>query len=332
MKETMKELISVIVPVYNAAPYLENCLRSVLNQTYERIEIIAVDDGSTDNSGVILDEYKLKYPERIIVVHKENGGVLSARLSGIDAAEGEWVGFVDGDDEIEPDMYERLYQNAINYNVDISHCGYQTIVNEGERIHYFFNTGRLEKQNRLMGLKDLLVGSMEPTLCNKLFRKSLFFRLMDDLALNLSIRYNEDLLMNYYLFREADSSVFEDFCAYHYIARSTTATRGSFKAEKVLDPVIVAKYILDDCLPELKNDAWQRYLLCCFRAFLALSKNDKYSEQSEELYSILMDNKDKWRLLRWKDNAKIIGALKTPRLYSFVYQVYKEYFQNKRYE
>ena len=99
----MTDLISVIVPVYNVAADLPRCLDSILAQTYPHIEIIAVDDGSPDNSGEILDRYAAKYAN-IRVIHKENGGVTSARLRGVQEAAGAWIGFVDSDDEIEPDM------------------------------------------------------------------------------------------------------------------------------------------------------------------------------------------------------------------------------------
>lgn len=101
------KLISVIVPVYNIAPYLPDCISSILRQSYTNIEVIAVDDGSTDDSWHILEKLA-EVDNRLRVIHQENGGVTKARLTGIVSAQGEWIGFVDGDDVIEPDMYERL--------------------------------------------------------------------------------------------------------------------------------------------------------------------------------------------------------------------------------
>ena len=152
----IEPLISVVVPVYNIEAYLPHCLDSIMNQTYQNIEIVLMDDGSTDLSGQIADDYSVQYPGKFQVLHLENGGVTRARLTGVAAANGEWIGFVDGDDVIEPDMYRRLLRNALQYGADISHCGYQTIVNEGERVHYFYNTCRLVQQDRISGLKDLL--------------------------------------------------------------------------------------------------------------------------------------------------------------------------------
>ena len=121
----MKErfLISIIIPIYNVEQYLRQCLDSVINQTYKNLEIILVDDGSTDNSGKICDEYAVK-DNRIKVIHKENGGVSSARNAGIDIAKGEYIGFVDSDDYIEKDMYEYLLYLCLKYKTKVSVCEY----------------------------------------------------------------------------------------------------------------------------------------------------------------------------------------------------------------
>jgi len=118
----MLPIISVIIPVYKVELYLRKCLDSVCNQTYKNLEIILVDDGSPDNCGKICDEYAAK-DSRIRVIHKLNEGLSVARNSGIKIATGEYLGFVDSDDYIEPDMYEFLYQNLVKENADISICG-----------------------------------------------------------------------------------------------------------------------------------------------------------------------------------------------------------------
>lgn len=151
----MSEKISVVVPVFNIEKYVERCAYSILNQTYANLEIIMVDDGSTDGSGKIIDQIAAS-DSRIKVIHKENGGVTSARMAGIKSATGEWIGFVDGDDEVEPDMFRHLLQNAIIYQADISHCGYQMVFPDG-RIDYYYNTGVLERQDNMpVDADDLL--------------------------------------------------------------------------------------------------------------------------------------------------------------------------------
>ena len=114
--------ISIIVPVYNVEKYLRKCVDSILNQTFKDFELILVDDGSIDTSGKICDEYNLK-DNRIKVIHKENGGLSSARNAGLDIAQGEYIGFVDSDDWIELDMYEELYKICKENDTDVGIVG-----------------------------------------------------------------------------------------------------------------------------------------------------------------------------------------------------------------
>ena len=237
-------MISVIVPAFNVESTIIRTLDSILAQTYPEIEVIVVDDGSADETGRVIDNYVSQH-KRVMVIHTKNQGVTVARLTGVAQASGEWIGFVDGDDEIEPDMYELLLKNAERYGADISHCGYQMIFADG-RISYFHNTGCLVKQDRTTGLKDLLDGSMvEPGLCNKLFRKTLFQSLLHTTVMDRSIKINEDLLMNYILFSNANMSVFQDICKYHYLVRNTSASRASLNQNKIFDQIRVKKMILD---------------------------------------------------------------------------------------
>ena len=329
----IEPLISGVVPVYNLEAYLPHCLDSIMNQTYQNIEIVLMDDGSTDLSGQIADDYSVQYPGKFQVLHLENGGVTRARLTGVAAANGEWIGFVDGDDVIEPDMYRRLLRNALQYGADISHCGYQTIVNEGERVHYFYNTCRLVQQDRISGLKDLLSGSfVEPGLWNKLFRKTLFQSLLQTGTFDTSVKINEDLLMNYYLFKAANSAVYEDFCPYHYLVRSTSVTRSEFKAYKVLDPIKVRKWILEDAEPEIKDIAWEKFILACARAYLALFTQKDYKEKCREIKHSLIESRNKWQLLSRKERLKLKGILYMPVIYKCIYSFYEKTLQRKIYE
>ncbi len=239
------KLISIIVPVYNLERYIERTLDSIFSQTYENIEVVAVDDGSNDGSASILDNYAKK-EERLKIIHKENGGVTEARLSGIRNASGDYIGFVDGDDTVEPDMFERLLNNIVKYDADISHCGYKQIKND--KIKYFYNTGKTVTQDNECGVRDLLKGEfVEPGLWNKLFGKRLFDCLSDSTVIfDTSIKNNEDLMMNYFLFKNSERSVYEDFCPYNYIVRENSASKGTVNIHKLADPVRATKIILDD--------------------------------------------------------------------------------------
>ena len=133
----MENLISVIVPVYNIEAYLRKCIDSILAQTYTNLEIILVDDGSTDNSGEICNEYAAK-DARIRVIHKGNGGLSSARNTGIDIATGKYIGFVDSDDYLAPDMYEKLLGAIVNNHADISVCNVHHVDENEELISSTF--------------------------------------------------------------------------------------------------------------------------------------------------------------------------------------------------
>ena len=115
--------VSIIVPIYNVEKYLRQCLDSIVNQTLKDIEIILVDDGSTDSCPSICDEYASK-DKRIIVIHKENAGLGAAYNTGLDIAKGDYIGFVESDDFIELNMYEELYERAVQTGVDLVKCNF----------------------------------------------------------------------------------------------------------------------------------------------------------------------------------------------------------------
>ena len=120
----MEQLVSIIVPIYNVEKYIKECIDSIINQTYKNLEIILVDDGSPDCCPKICDEYSKK-DKRIKVIHKENGGLSSARNAGLDVAKGEYVSFIDSDDVVDEKFIETLYNLCIENNCDISECNFQ---------------------------------------------------------------------------------------------------------------------------------------------------------------------------------------------------------------
>lgn len=255
-------LISVIVPAYNIAPYLDKSIASICAQSYGNLEIVIVDDGSSDDT-LSVARGLAEQDRRIRVIAKENGGVTSARLRGAVEAAGEWIGFMDGDDYIEPQMYERLLANAQKYDADISHCGYQMVFPKGH-VDYYYNTGRLLQQDRKAGLMALLEGSyIEPCLCSKLFHRSLFHHLLRNGTMDTTIRNTEDLLMNYYLFREAKQSVYEDICPYHYVLRASSAATTVYSSHKLKDPMKVTRILLHETngeAAEIQAIAQQKYV------------------------------------------------------------------------
>ena len=241
----MEALISVIIPAYNIEEYLPKTLDSVLAQTYWNLQIIVVNDGSQDGTGSLIDQYAQR-DERIVAIHKENGGVTSARLRGIAEAKGQYIGFVDGDDYVEPQMYSRLMENILAYGADISHCGYQMVFPSG-RVDYYYNTDEVVVEKDHQGCADLLDGVfVEPGLVNKLYSKELFEGLTD--WIDPTIRINEDLLMNFYLFRKAQLAVFEDVCPYHYVLRPGSAATSAISEHKLKDPLKVMHLLYHETL------------------------------------------------------------------------------------
>lgn len=238
----MNVLLSVIIPVYNLEKYIDKCLDSLLVQTYSNLEIIVVNDGSTDKSLSILNEYKKK-DSRIQIIDKQNEGVSKARLDGMKRATGQYIGFVDGDDIVEEDMFELLMNNAIKYNADISHCGYSMDFPNGHSDKYY-GTDRIVIQNNKEGLKDLLEGKfIEPGLWNKIYKKSLIEDFIENKDMDYSIKNLEDLLVNYFLFKQSNLSIYEDKCKYHYtIRKGSAATKKS--RNKYEDPLKVIKRIM----------------------------------------------------------------------------------------
>ncbi len=316
--------ISVIVPVYNIAAFLPRCLDSLLAQTHQSMEIIAVDDGSTDESGAVLDEYAAK-DARIRVIHQENGGVSSARLAGIEAAAGEYIGFCDGDDEVEPDMYERLLANLERYDADISHCGHRVEYPNG-RVAWYYNTGRLAQQDRTEALTALLSGSFEPGLCNKLYKHSLLHTLFHSGRMNMTVRINEDLLMNYYLFREAERTVYEDFCPYHYIKRDGSASMAKLNAYHIRDPLCVKRLILEDCKGTAEEQAARCALLSTalhtYNNLLTTAK-DEFLPEKREVRQLIMQHRTDAALLPKKQRVFMFLIMHMPWLYKVIYRIYR---------
>lgn len=169
-----KFLISVIVPVYNIQNYLERCVKSIMNQTYQKLEILLVDDGSTDGSGEICERLA-KEDERIRVFHKENGGSSSARNLGIREAKGEYLGFIDSDDYIEPDMYELLAEGIGKYGLEMAQISRDEVDEEGNRMP---DVCIPPKEEWLLTpqemMEELLMHRGDASFCTRLTKKTLF--------------------------------------------------------------------------------------------------------------------------------------------------------------
>lgn len=322
------EKISVIIPAYNIGPWLGRCLDSLLAQTYDNLEIVVVNDGSKDNTAEVMDDYAVRFA-RVKAIHKENGGVTSARLLGVEAATGSWLGFVDGDDVIEPEMYAHLLENARKCGADISHCGHQVLFPDG-RIGYVHNAGAFRQQDHLTALQDLLDGGLvESGLCTKLYKRELFTGL--DGWMDRSIKNNEDLLMNYYLFEKAEKAVFEDFCPYHYILRQGSASYRAFHEHSLFDPIRVREIILDRCEPEMKEAARVALLrnLLFIYGQLALNPDKQYDDYRSRVRKMLQEQKEYFPLLSKRNLILAHMVCIAPWVFHIAYGIYVKLFQKE---
>lgn len=274
--------ISVIVPAYNIEKYLPRCLDSILNQTHKNLEVIVISDGSTDNTNSVIEEYAKK-DNRIVPLFKENSGVSDTRNRGLEIATGDYIGFVDGDDYIEPDMYEALLSNALEYNADISHCGYQMVF--PSRVDYYYNTSKKLVQNKEQGIIDMIKGEyIEPGIWNKLYKKEI----LKDVKMDADIKFNEDLLFNIFAFNNADLSVYEDKPLYHYILRKGSAMTSEINVKKITDPVLVLENIYKfskNKSTEIQNIAFNKLISKYIRTYVNIKilKVKKLSVYAKEL-------------------------------------------------
>ena len=222
----MTEKITVIVPVYNVENYLEKCLDSLINQTYKNLEIIVINDGSTDNSGTICQEYAQK-DNRIVYIEKENGGLSEARNVGLDKMTGSYVTFIDSDDWVELDYVEILYKKIIEYQADISVGNYYSY-NEDEETYYFhiYGDSYYEKVYDNISIFENLYESLEMksfaliSACGKLYKAKLFDYLRFDKG-----KLGEDGYLNQKMYLYANKVVYLNQGLYAYRQRSGSITK-----------------------------------------------------------------------------------------------------------
>lgn len=220
-------MLSVIVPIYNVRPYLGQCIESICNQTYRDLEIILVDDGSCDGSSGICDQYQTM-DDRIVVLHKKNQGLVKARKSGLQMSRGEYIAYVDGDDWIEPEMFERLYGTMAEYNADIVMCGhYIDTGNISKEAYHDVPDGYYGKKQLIEQIyPEMIVGraffdwKIYPALWDKLFKRESIMPYQ--MEVDDRLKMGEDAACTYPALLNADNIYILHQCLYHY--RQTTAS------------------------------------------------------------------------------------------------------------
>ena len=247
--------VSVIVPIYNVEKYLPKCLDSLINQTLDDIEIILVNDGSTDNSGNIAKEYKAKYNDKFIYLEKENGGLSDARNFGIPYAKGEYIAFLDSDDYIEEDAYKKMYEKVKKEDADYIECDF---------IWEYPNKQIIDKRIEYIDKKDM-VAKVRVVAWNKLIKRELIIK--NNITFPKGLRY-EDIEFTYKLIPFLQKVSYIDKPFVHYVQRNNSIA--NVQNEKTADIFIILdnvekyykeKNLYDEYKEQIEYN-YARYLLC----------------------------------------------------------------------
>lgn len=272
-------MISVIVPIYNVQRYLRECIESICCQTYRNLEIILVDDGSDDGSAQICDAYQ-KADSRIVVLHKENGGLVSARKAGLMASHGSYIAYVDGDDWIEPEMFEKLHDLIIKTHADIVMCGhFNDTGNRSVEAYHDMPEGYYGKKQLLESVyPEMIVGDaffdwkVYPALWDKLFKRECI--LPYQIAVDDGLKMGEDAACTYPALLNADSIYILHECLYHYRQTTTSMVKDIQDYAKEQKQFQLLYHTVDRCFEKYKDifdlrEQWLKYVL-----FLMIPRSD----------------------------------------------------------
>ena len=281
----MEELITIVVPVYNVEKYIDRCLKSLLNQTYNNLEIILVDDGSKDNSGKICDQY-VKKDKRIKVVHKKNGGLSDARNAGLEVTKGKYVSFVDSDDWISDDAIEVLYKYLISENADIV-CGdmQKTFSDEAKNqktkdIEYkvFNNVDALENMLYLHGTTN--------SACGKLYKTELFKNVRFPVG-----KLYEDLGTIYKVYSKSKKCVLIDHIVYYYFQNQSSIMHSKYSSRR-LEGISFAKDICEFLSKKhhsiINSGKFRLYYEC----LMVLNDMPYFSKDGKQVRQIMKEYRD----------------------------------------
>lgn len=299
-------LISVIVPIYKVEDYLQECIESIINQTYDNLEIILVDDGSPDRCPVLCDEYAQK-DGRIKVIHKSNGGLSDARNAGLDACTGEIVSFVDSDDFIDPIMYENMINAMLKFDADVVRCDFRMYGGRKYREHSAYLKSK--EYTILKGyepLKAMLSWRIHCSTWDKLYKKEFI-----DKIRFMKGRLNEDIIYHFSLLKSGCTYVELNKVMYNYRVRPGSITKGSKKLydDLILNSDEMKSYVVANNLPvkkEMKAYEYSAYIQFCrcqykYRKYKDVI--DAYKEKKSfllvNLCSILINTNLSWRFKIW---------------------------------
>lgn len=271
MKSKMDPLVSVVIPVYNVESYLHECVKSVVEQTYTNIEIILVDDGSTDNSGTLCDEFALS-DSRICVFHKKNGGLSDARNYGIRRSRGSLISFIDSDDYVSSDYIMHLYQALVRGKTDIAATSI-CIFHDGELPKQDkHNTAVFHVYDACDALEDMLyMRHLEPNAFPKIYKRELF----DTIQYPVGKLY-EDIATTAKLIDKAGKIAYLNAKDYYYRIRPNSIQTASFNPKKLdlLDQLNVVKSIVQTTYPSIINAYYSKEQSALFNLYMNISPDD----------------------------------------------------------
>lgn len=314
-------LLSIIVPIYNVEPYIKNCIDSIINQTYKNLEIILVDDGSPDNCGKICDDYAL-IDRRIIVIHKENGGLSSARNSGIDSCTGEYIGFIDSDDCIHPEMYERLFKDINMFQTKLAFC--QSNMCKGEIIQ-----PKLTQPTHCYDKTHVMYRSMKETIwwsaCTKLYHRSLFNNIRFPLG-----KTNEDypFMMRIYDLCNKISVNYNKM--YNYCIRENSICTSSLNIRKFdqIDTTLEVLKYMDENHPEWRDLAENIFLTSIIKLLgdIYNDNSGRFEEQKVRIFNLIKEHKSsamKNKHVLFQHKVMLYLAAINPTCFKLIHKFYK---------
>ncbi len=315
-------MISIIVPAFNVEKTIGKCLNSIISQTYKDLDVIVINDGSTDKTPQVCETY-IKKDKRIRLINKANGGVSQARNIGLQMAKGEFVIFIDADDIMENDMIQFLYDNIVENNADCSICG-ASVIKDGCIIRYEYGTNEKVLLNKLEAIKRFLLGKKYNIgIWTKLYRKSS----INGILFEEGRKINEDKYFIFEAILKSNSNIYYDVTKYQYILNEGSVTHKDFN-ESWFDTIYFAKKIYQRIIedfPEL--EIYARYNLI-FTSYCLIS-NIQYSKGA--IYRYKKEYKDLLSELKTTDmsGVKIFFSKKEwtvlflIRKFHFVYQIFK---------
>ena len=264
-----EDLISIIVPVYNVEEFLNQCIKSVLGQSYKKLEIILVDDGSTDQSGKICDRYQMT-DARIKVIHKENGGLSDARNTGLRLAKGKYYSFIDSDDYISSEMIQTMFDSLKRNQCNIAVCNMMRFGDAVDSVKFYYPA---EREQVLAGRERFLTLN-QPSVCNKLFDSELFNNIRFPKG-----KYYEDTYIYHELLYQAKRVVLTGKASYWYRARPDSIVGRKQYTDQYFD-FIEAIYYRARFL-ESKN-VQPYWIEACLSLYAAYANAEKNIEKSED--------------------------------------------------